>query len=83
MSSRLIEQLLSDLYRESHLANLIVRGCLELRWALGPEERETAIAIIYNAFETYAIEQGMPLEAAEQFCEDKLDHLIEQVSRIL
>ncbi|MFE4108050.1 hypothetical protein [Almyronema epifaneia] len=83
MPDSIADQLLNNLHRESHLVNLMIRGCLELRWALGPEEKETAIAMIYNAFETYALEQGLPLEAAEQICEDKLDNLIEQISAIL
>ena len=83
MSFNLADQLLADLHRENHLVNLMIRGCLELRWALGPEEKETAIAMIYNAFETYVRERGMALEAAEQFCEERLDDLIEQLSAIL
>jgi hypothetical protein len=77
------EQLLSDLRRERQLVDLIIRGCVELRWAIAQDERETAEAMIYNAFETYALERGMSLKAAERFCEQHLEELIESVLAIL
>jgi hypothetical protein len=39
--------------------------------------------MIYNAFETYAVERGMSLKAAERFCEQHLEELIESVLAIL
>lgn len=82
-SQNIVEQLVSDLKQESQLVNLIIRGCLELRWAIGQEEKEIAEAMIYNAFETYAIARGMPLKAAENFCEQHLEELIQPVLTIL
>jgi hypothetical protein len=82
-SQNIVEQLLSDLRQESHLVNLIIRGCIELRWAIGEEEKETAETMIYNAFEAYAIARGMPLKAAEKFCEQHLEELIQRVLAIL
>ena len=82
-SQNLVEQLLSDLKQESQLVNLIIRGCIELRWAIGEEEKEIAEAMIYNAFEAYAQARGMPLKAAEQFCEQHLEELIQRVLAIL
>lgn len=82
-SQNIIEQLVSDLKQESQLVNLIIRGCLELRWAIGQEEKEIAEAMIYNAFETYAIARGMSLKAAENFCEQHLEELIQCVLTIL
>lgn len=73
------DQLMADLQRESQLMKLITRGCIELRWAVSEEEREIASAIVYNAFETYAIERGMSLPQAEEFCEQHLDKLIQAV----
>lgn len=77
------EQLLSDLRQEKQLVNLIIQGCIELRWAIGEEEKEIAEAMIYNAFETYAIERGMSRKAAEKFCEQHLEELIHSVMTIL
>jgi hypothetical protein len=77
------EQLLSDLRRERQLVDLIIRGCVELRWAIAQDEKEIAEAMIYNAFETYAVERGMSLKAAERFCEQHLEELIESVLAIL
>jgi hypothetical protein len=77
------EQLLSDLRRERQLVDLIIRGCVELRWAIAQDEKETAEAMIYNAFETYALERGMSLKAAERFCEQHLEELIQSVLAIL
>jgi hypothetical protein len=77
------DQLLSDLRREKHLVNLIIRGCIELRWAIAQDEQEIAEAMIYNAFETYAIERGMSQKAAERFCEQHLEELIQSVLAIL
>jgi hypothetical protein len=77
------EQLLSDLRQEKQLVDLIIRGCIELRWAIAQEEQEIAEAMIYNAFETYAIERGMSRTAAESFCEEHLEELIQSVLTIL
>ncbi len=77
------EQLLSDLRREKHLVNLIIRGCIELRWAIAQDEQEIAEAMIYNAFETYALERGMSVKAAERFCEQHLEELVQSVLAIL
>ena len=77
------DQLLADLKQESELVNLIIQGCIEDRWAIAPEEQEIARAIIYNAFETYAVSRGMPLEQAEEFCEQHLEQLIETVQAVL
>ncbi len=77
------EQLLSDLRQEQQLLNLIIRGCIELRWAIAQEEKEIAEAMIYNAFETYALSRGMSLKAAERFCEQHLVELIQSVLAIL
>jgi hypothetical protein len=77
------EQLLADFRQEQQFVNLIIRGCIEHRWAVGEEEREIAEAIIYNAFETYAIARGMPLKEAERFCEQHLDELIQSVQAVL
>lgn len=73
------DQLMADLRRESQLMKLITHGCIELRWAVSEEEREIANAIVYNAFETYAVERGMSLGQAEQFCEQNLETLIQSV----
>ena len=77
------EQLLSDLRQEQQLLDLIIRGCIELRWAIDPEEKETAEVMIYNAFEAYALSRGMSLKAAESFCEQHLEELIQSVLAIL
>jgi hypothetical protein len=77
------EQLLADLRQEKKLVDLIIKGCIELRWAIAQEEKEIAEAMIYNAFETYAIERGMSRKAAEIFCEEHLEELIQSVLTIL
>ncbi|WP_088891365.1 hypothetical protein [Leptolyngbya ohadii] len=77
------DQLIADLRYERQLVDLIIRGCVEYRWAVTQEERDVAEAIIYNAFETYAIERGIPLKQAEEFCEQHLDRLIQMVENIL
>ncbi len=82
-SENIAEQLLAGLRQENQLVNLIIRGCVELRWAIGEEEKEIAQAMIYNAFESYAIARGIPLKAAEKFCEQHLDSLIQSVLQIL
>jgi hypothetical protein len=82
-SSSVAEQLMIDLQRESQLMNLMIQGCIELRWAVGEEEKEISQAIIYNAFETYALERGMSLEDAEQFCEQHLEELIHKIWAVL
>ncbi|MGQ9872482.1 hypothetical protein [Leptodesmis sp.] len=53
------EQLLADFNQESQLMNLMIRGCIELRWAISEEEKDLAKAMIHNAFETYLIERGL------------------------
>jgi len=82
-SQNIVEQLLADLRQESQLVDLIIRGCIELRWAIGEEEKEIAEAMVYNAFEAYALARGMPLKAAEKFCEQHLEELIQCVLAIL
>ncbi|MBD2462660.1 hypothetical protein H6G89_16590 [Oscillatoria sp. FACHB-1407] len=77
------DQLLADLRYEGHLVDLIIRGCIELRWAIAHDEQEIARAMIYNAFETYVRERGMALSDAEQFCERHLEELIQKVFRAL
>ncbi|MEO0407756.1 MAG: hypothetical protein AAF289_10425 [Cyanobacteria bacterium P01_A01_bin.135] len=81
--STVYAQLTDDLQRENELVSQMIRGCVEHRWALSAEEQEIATAIIYNAFETYAVERGMPLAAAEQFCEAHLEQLIQQIQSCL
>lgn len=82
-SQNIVEQLLSDLRQESQLVNLIIRGCIELRTAISEEEKETAEAMLYNAFEAYVLARGMSLKAAEKFCEEHLEELIQDVLAIL
>ena len=82
-SQNIVEQLLTDLKQESQLVNLIIRGCIELRWAIGEEEKETAEAMIYNAFEAYALARGMSLKVAEKFCDQHLEELIQRVLAVL
>ncbi|HEY9861009.1 MAG TPA: hypothetical protein V6D16_15995 [Candidatus Obscuribacterales bacterium] len=82
-SQSVADELIADLRQEGQLINLIIQGCIELRWATGPEERDIATAMIYNAFETYALERGMSLEAAERFCERHLEDLIQNVLAVL
>lgn len=77
------EQLMADFHREHQLVNRIIWGCIEYRWALGEEEREIAEAMIYNAFETYVVNRGMPLPQAEVFCEQNLEPLMRLVDEIL
>ncbi|MBD2067321.1 hypothetical protein H6F93_07230 [Leptolyngbya sp. FACHB-671] len=77
------EQLLADFRQEQQLVNLIIQGCIEHRWAVGEAEKEISKAMIYNAFETYAVERGISLEQAEQFCEQHLDELIQRVQSAL
>jgi len=78
-SGSIADQLLDDFRQESHLVNLIIKGCIEYRWAVGEDEREMAEAMIYNAFETYAVARGIPLKQAEQFCENHLEELVQLV----
>lgn len=82
-AQNIAEQLLSDLRREQQLLDLMIRGCIELRWAIQEEEKEIAEAMIYNAFETYALDRGMSLKAAERFCEQHLEELIQCILAIL
>ncbi|PSB10106.1 hypothetical protein C7B76_24520 [filamentous cyanobacterium CCP2] len=77
------DQLIADLKQESQLVNLIIKGCIEHRWAVTEEERQIAEAIVYNAFETYAIERGMTERKAESFCEQYLEQLIQLVQAVL
>lgn len=82
-SQNIAAQLLSDLKQESHLVDLMIRGCIELRWAMTEEEKEISQAMIYNAFESYALARGMSLKAAEKFCEQHLDKLIQDILAVL
>jgi hypothetical protein len=77
------DQLLANLRQESHLVDLIIKGCIEYRWAITEEERNIAEAIVYNAFETYAINSGMTEKQAERFCEQYLNTLIQIVDATL
>ncbi|MBW4466372.1 MAG: hypothetical protein KME07_13185 [Pegethrix bostrychoides GSE-TBD4-15B] len=77
------DQLMADFHQERQLVDLMIQGCIEYRWAVGNEERQIAEAMIYNAFETYAIERGFPLPQAEEFCEDYLDDLVRAIDEIL
>lgn len=81
--SSVADQLLADLRQESNLVDLMIRGCIEYRWAVDPEERDIALAMIYNAFETYAVSRGMPLAQAEAFCEAHLEALIRAMEEAL
>jgi hypothetical protein len=81
--SSVAAQLLADFQQESQLVSLIIKGCIEYRWAIGAEEREIAQAMIYNAFETYAIARGMSVPQAEEFCETHLEALIRSVDAVL
>lgn len=83
LSQTVADQLWADLGQESDLVNLIIQGCIEYRWALGAEEQAIAEAMIYNAFETYAIARGMSLQQAETFCENHLKALIQSVQAVL
>jgi hypothetical protein len=80
---RIADQLIADFHRESQLVDLIIQGCVEYRWAMGAEERQIAEAMIYNAFEAYAVERGFSLPQAEEFCEDYLESLIVAIDEIL
>jgi len=60
-------QLLDDFKQESQLMDLIMRGCIELRWAIADEEKDLAKTMIYNAFETYLIERGLSIPEVENF----------------
>lgn len=82
-SQNIAAQLLSDLKQESQLVDLMIRGCIELRWAMTEEEKEISQAMIYNAFESYALARGMSLKAAEKFCEQHLDKLIQDILAVL
>jgi hypothetical protein len=82
-SQQIADQLLADFRQESQLVNLIIQGCIELRWAMTEDEKEIATAIVYNAFETYAVERGIPMKQAEQFCEEHLEELIQSIWTIL
>jgi hypothetical protein len=81
--SRVADELIADLQQESQIVDAIIRGCVEYRWALGPEEQQIAEAMIYNAFETYALERGLSLAQAEVFCERYLTTLIGVIDQIL
>lgn len=77
------DQLLADFKQESQLMDLILRGCIELRWAIAEEEKDLAQAMIYNAFETYMIERGLSVPEAEKFCEHHLEALIQSILAVL
>lgn len=79
VSFSITNQLIKDFQRERQLIDLIIKGCIELRWAMGDDEREMAEAIVYNSFEAYVLERGMSLAEAESFCETHLDDLINRV----
>lgn len=74
-----IDALLADLHREHALVNLIIRGCIDYRWAISDDERAIAQAMIFNAFEAYLIEQGMAIADAGEFCDQHLDALMNAV----
>lgn len=77
------DQLIADFGREHQLINLMLQGSVEYRWAVEAEEREIALAMVYNAFETYAVERGMSLQQAEAFCEQHLDELMQTIADAL
>lgn len=77
------DQLIADFRQEHQLLNLMLQGSIEYRWAVAAEEREIALAMVYNAFETYAIERGMSLRQAEEFCEHHLEQLIQTITAAL
>jgi hypothetical protein len=77
------DQLIADLQQESQIVDALIWGCIEYRWAVGSEERQIAEAMIYNAFETYALERGMALPEAEAFCERYLGTLMATIGAIL
>ncbi len=77
------DHLLADFRQESQLMDLMIRGCIELRWAIGEEEKDLAKAMIYNAFETYLIERGLSVPEAEKFCERHLEALIQSILAVL
>lgn len=82
-SQSIADQLMADFRQESALVSLIIKGCIEYSWAVGDEERQIAQAMVYNAFETYAIARGIPLEEAEDFCENHLADLVNMVQDAL
>lgn len=77
------DQLLANLRQESQLIDLIIKGCIEYRWAITEEEQNIAEAMVYNAFETYAITNGMTQKQAELFCDQHLNTLIQIVQATL
>lgn len=77
------DQLLANWRQESQLVDLIIKGCIEQRWAVTDEEREISEAIIYNAFESYAIQSGMTPQQAEGFCDQHLADLIQTIQATL
>lgn len=79
LEESLVETLLADFQREHELVKLIIRGCIEHRWALGNEERAIAQAMVFNAFEAYVIERGMSVDEAGEFCEQHIDTLMDAV----
>ena len=79
MSMQNIDQILNNITQEIKLSGLITRGCLEHRWAIGEEERSICEAIVYNAFEAFAIQAGMTVQDAERFCDDHLELLMQRV----
>ena len=79
LEESLVETLLADFQREHELVKLIIRGCIEHRWALGGEERAIAQAMVFNAFEAYVIERGMSVDEAGEFCEQHIDTLMDAV----
>jgi hypothetical protein len=82
-SDALADQLIADFHQEHQLVNLMLQGSIEYRWAVETEEREIALAMVYNAFEAYAIERGMSLQQAEEFCEQHLHQLIQAITSAL
>ena len=79
LEESLVETLLADFQWEHELVKLIIRGCIEHRWALGNEERAIAQAMVFNAFEAYVIERGMSVDEAGEFCEQHIDTLMDAV----
>ncbi|MGF1515774.1 MAG: hypothetical protein ACFB5Z_19025 [Elainellaceae cyanobacterium] len=82
-ADQLYAELATDLHREHELVNLMIRGCIEHRWSMSDEARDISVAMVYNAFETYAIERGLSLAEAEKFCEQYLEQLIQQIQDCL
>jgi len=79
LPENLADALMTDFRREHQLVNLIIRGCMEYRWAVGEEERAIAKTIVFNAFEVYLIERGMPIQQAGEFCESHIDQLMKSI----